>query len=621
MSRIILKQLSVCGEGLPNATVTFQNGLNLISGPSNTGKSYIFDCLNYILGANNKPEKFDENQNYTSVLLELESNGQTLTLERGLDDEKIKLYPGKINEIESLIPKQLKNTHDAGSIDNISGFLLNLSGFKTPTWLKMNKENKKVTLSFRNLKNYVAISEERIITKDSPIHSGQYQDFTLEKSLIKLLITGIDDELLDEIDKPEIKKAKLTAKLEMLEELITEANLNKLTTESQSMELTSEYNLSNLKSSLNVVNQEIDHFNSQRNSLLENITTTESNISFNKELLKRFNLLEEQYLADIKRLDFISEGTHYFNQLTAIQCPTCGQATHSEKCINTTDLSPENLVESCNAEIEKIILNINDLKKTINSLENKVQDMNCIHNIYIDDYNSVTKEIENILEPKSKEIQNQLDIVIEKQKNTSKIESITQKLKEFISKKENIENILKTPIVSKNITESALEEVLSDSALTKYIYQVLHNWKFEGLYHPDDISFVKLYKGRIDISISNKTRQSYGKGYRALIYSAFVIALQKYCLSKNLPHPGFIILDSPVTTFHDRKVQIEEKEESIPTDKQSAFFEDLSKHDDIQVIMFENKEPEKNIKNRINYLEFTKDHKRGRYGFFENTQL
>ncbi|MCY7949363.1 hypothetical protein [Bacillus inaquosorum] len=54
-------------------------------------------------------------------------------------------------------------------------------------------------------------------------------------------------------------------------------------------------------------------------------------------------------------------------------------------------------------------------------------------------------------------------------------------------------------------------------------------------------------------------------------------------------------------------------------DIQSAFFEDFtSLHKDMQIIILENKEPKEEVKEKINYKEFTKDEKEGRYGFFLN---
>jgi DNA repair ATPase RecN len=50
-ARLTLKELSVIDGSLPPATITFSKGLNLIVGASDTGKTFIFEAIDYMLGA------------------------------------------------------------------------------------------------------------------------------------------------------------------------------------------------------------------------------------------------------------------------------------------------------------------------------------------------------------------------------------------------------------------------------------------------------------------------------------------------------------------------------------------------------------------------------------------
>ena len=49
------KELSVQKGGEKQAFISFQSGLNLILGPSDTGKTLIFQCLDFLLGAGELP--------------------------------------------------------------------------------------------------------------------------------------------------------------------------------------------------------------------------------------------------------------------------------------------------------------------------------------------------------------------------------------------------------------------------------------------------------------------------------------------------------------------------------------------------------------------------------------
>ena len=54
-----------------------------------------------------------------------------------------------------------------------------------------------------------------------------------------------------------------------------------------------------------------------------------------------------------------------------------------------------------------------------------------------------------------------------------------------------------------------------------------------------------------DILIDGRDRRGNGKGVRALMNAAFKIGVLIYCRAKNLPHPGIIVLDSPLVTYRD----------------------------------------------------------------------
>ena len=140
---------------------------------------------------------------------------------------------------------------------------------------------------------------------------------------------------------------------------------------------------------------------------------------------------------------------------------------------------------------------------------------------------------------------------------------------------------------------------------------ILEVWDFENI---SSINFDTSYK-IFDIQIGNKNRKAFGKGYRAILYSAFVIALMEYCNERGLPNSGNIVLDSPLTTFQGKEV--DSINEEITKDIENAFFDDLATtQSDIQIIIFDNKDPMNSIKEKINYIHFTKNKTVGRYGFF-----
>lgn len=50
MNRFYIEKLMVSGGGHHASVIDFKPGLNFILGPSNTGKSLVMDCLDYMFG-------------------------------------------------------------------------------------------------------------------------------------------------------------------------------------------------------------------------------------------------------------------------------------------------------------------------------------------------------------------------------------------------------------------------------------------------------------------------------------------------------------------------------------------------------------------------------------------
>lgn len=46
-----IEKLTVTGSGKTDSTIDLSNGVNIIYGPSNTGKTYIVKCIDYMFGS------------------------------------------------------------------------------------------------------------------------------------------------------------------------------------------------------------------------------------------------------------------------------------------------------------------------------------------------------------------------------------------------------------------------------------------------------------------------------------------------------------------------------------------------------------------------------------------
>src|SRR3546814_18501745 len=75
---------------------------------------------------------------------------------------------------------------------------------------------------------------------------------------------------------------------------------------------------------------------------------------------------------------------------------------------------------------------------------------------------------------------------------------------------------------------------------------VLRAWRFPG----ECQTFFDI-EGDFDLIIDGKRRRNNGKGVRAITHAAFKVAILTFCRSRGLPHPGFLVLDTPLITYRD----------------------------------------------------------------------
>lgn len=84
MSRLRLLHITLWGPNVPLSTVEFGPGLTLVRGPSDTGKSFMVEALDFMLGGKSLKE-IPERNGYSTVLLGVElPAGETVTLTRSV---------------------------------------------------------------------------------------------------------------------------------------------------------------------------------------------------------------------------------------------------------------------------------------------------------------------------------------------------------------------------------------------------------------------------------------------------------------------------------------------------------------------------------------------------------
>src|SRR5690606_115703 len=100
--------------------IEFDPGLNVITGPSDTGKSFILECIDFALGKGSVPKSIDEAKGYETLILRIRSNqsGEIVELKRSILNVGAIYYKKGENEGRDIYYKH------SGDKENISSVLL-----------------------------------------------------------------------------------------------------------------------------------------------------------------------------------------------------------------------------------------------------------------------------------------------------------------------------------------------------------------------------------------------------------------------------------------------------------------------------------------------------------------
>lgn len=605
--RLKLTKLVLTGENKQDAIIDFKDGLNVIAGASDTGKSFAFECIDYAFGSSSELKEVPEVDGYQSVFLEIEDIGQRVifTIERGIPKEKNKMtiYYSNYQDKDRAKNEKISITHSAKK--SLSKKMLNYCGCIYNN-VKKNAE-KTQSFTFRSFIPLIMISELRITATYSPIYRADSRGSTFatsEKSVFKTVISGTDYEKKEKKENTEIAKAELKGKIEQLKQIINEIRLenNDLMKGVEDIKLEKTTEIIELNKFIKEKTDEIKKHELEYKN-------TQAEIEFENTELKRllnnnnkFKLLKKNYLSDLDRLEFINDAFDLTQQLVEVECPIC----HSPMKINEIEKS-DDYYEALVAEKLKIEVQLTELDKTIKDLSDEI--MNKEENISkLENHKDEIKDILNnklgpIVAEKVEQVQNLLEI----QEKINLITRNKKRMDKYYTEINEWQEKIDSTVQNKGNKKENLPDEYTNE-LCMEIKQLLKKCDFIG--EEDDI---KYNSATNDVKIGDKEKASFGKGARAIINSTFLIGLMNYCYKKNLCHPGFVVLDSPLTTYKEKDKK-DGVDETITKGTKEKFYEMLAEQKNGQIIIFDNEEPSSTVKKKINYLHFSGDSSVGRKG-------
>ncbi|MBP5979084.1 MAG: AAA family ATPase [Halomonas sp.] len=194
VQRLVVKGIS------SNYEAKFNEGLNVIWGDMDCGKSSILNLIDYCLGGNNSSLRYEEiSAKGRSAQLEVDLNGTLCTFERSISDSQgaIKVYMCTIDELASTFPMLMSGSPSQTMPDGwVSDFILDSLGIAKVSIKesRIRDDASSDRLSFRDLMKLLYLKQTKV-GADSLLDYGNGALFNKNVEVQKFVFNIHDDKI------------------------------------------------------------------------------------------------------------------------------------------------------------------------------------------------------------------------------------------------------------------------------------------------------------------------------------------------------------------------------------------------------------------------------------------
>lgn len=602
MNHFYIKSVIVTGIDHEPSIVEFSDGLNLVVGPSNSGKSHIMKCIDYMFGfaeSAKHPFSFNMNWGYTHIKMVLETAHGTVILSRKIGEKTIdvsgtdtSISPGKYG---------VGNTKNS-----INSLWLKLVGIDDEHQVISKKSGDTQSLTWRSIMHLFFVPQGDAARTTSVLLGTHGVSPTPSQSSLLFLLTGQDAIKPPKEESKETKAARKDSVIAFIKKMLQriEERIEELDKEQESHPLPDiEKQITAVNEAIAKIQTEIDSCVRQSKGLMQRIYEENGRVSEFNAILGSFDTLKAQYQIDIDRLAFILDGEQCEDpEIVLTQCPICHSAVpaHKHTSINQAARADLTHIASHLQELDKAYKDTLEKKtaveKTVQELEGQRQ--------------QVDMYVAHTLSPQLHGLKHQIDeyrvcIQHAQEMETIKAEKTMYEvdLFEWENKPEE------TPQNSVDVTDGFTYGILEK--LNSKVSEILKAIHFPGY------ASVRFDKDTFDFTIQDMPKDTTnGGGFCGVLNAAELLALREVLHEYGKHEIGILLLDSALTQLS----------ESVHTGKgaviRDGLIEYMIAHQDIgQIIMIEQRDkiPDWVVDSpKCKVIEFTKSREIGQWGFLND---
>ena len=547
--------------------------LSTIAGEISTGKTSVFEFVEYCLGGSSHPVSIEVKRQARAAMLEVDFGDQTVVIERPLfgPNELATVRYATLADIDAGLPheREMRPVEPTGSPDSLSSLLLSQVGLagislkEAPT----QKVSGADPLSFRDLMWLCYLSADRhdagglLFEQSPPKHLKLRQ-------VIEVVFDVYDDreaKIADALRQLEDDIARARADAESLERFLKNEEVpSPIELASRHERQSAEYarltaELAALTEEMRAASGYADEVRSRFSERQREANETAAQVRYQETLIRRLVPLEAQYIEDERKLVFFKEAERLFDPLQLIVCPACLQTLEkpvsdegAECSLCHQPISREAAEDfDINAELRAVKARHREVSRYLNETRAHLDDANARLQFAREAETAAQRELDDevagALSPFLAQREQVVRNLEEMRSGISEIERQQRWQQTLDRRYAEIERLngqateLRSERAGFEGTRTTKQDVVAD--LQRRFDEILRRFDFPKLDDPspptlDAKSFVPYVRG---ISYREET----SRGALTLIAVAWQLAIFERAIELGEKHPGFLLIDSP----------------------------------------------------------------------------
>lgn len=600
MGSLQLVHLTYAGSGRPSAQIVFGPELTTIYGASDTGKTFIVRSVEYMLGGA-QLEMVDEAEGYTQILLGLLlPDGSPLTLVRRPGTNSTHLHR---EDLRDLVHRPadviVSSVHNARSKNSLSIHLMRALGLDE-VLIRKNEAGGTRPLTLTDLVHLSVVTEDRMIAMPSPVlRTGTATTRTAETSVMRFLLTGEGDPSVDtgpNAGQRRVNRGQIT----LLDQLVIDLYAK---LESDESERDLRDRLARVKTAIdsqNIALRAADegHREAVRERMMHarRLAGLDERLAEVSDLLGRFSLLEDQYRSDLERLVMVNEAGSILGYFRVGTCVFCGadpehqHPGHSQQEATQLHIAVQAEAAKTTALLTDLVPTIADLAREQEELARTWQSVKAD----LETLDELIAEAEGQLAPLREGLQELLDTRSEVERQLE----LHARIAELEDKRSRLDGEGAVPAARP--AQYIAARIVND--FDSVLQRTLSSWEIPAVGNSGYDQY------NAEIRAGGRPRAGRGKGVRSVLHSAFTTSLARFCLERDLPHLGFVVLDSPVVTYR-QPVKNTPQDPDLPDVRITStvvdrFYEDMLAFPG-QAVIIENGDPPLGVLSEATTYSFT----------------